>query len=66
MVACHKLKNLKELVIPSRMKDCKKVNLKSSTYVKKLTRRVMSVVVKDRVQEIVVDDGASVGMRETA
>ena len=65
MVACHKPKNLKDLVMPSRMKDCNEVDLKASTYVKKQRGKAMGVVVKVRVQEIVVDYGASVGVRET-
>ena len=46
------------------MKDCNEVNLKASAYVKKQTGRVMGITVKDRVKEIVVDDGAPVGVRE--
>ena len=64
MVAYHKRKNLKDLVIPSRMKDYNEVNLKAGTYAEKQTGRVMGVEVKDRAHEIVLDDGVSAGMRE--
>ena len=64
MVAHYKPKNLKDLAIPSRMKDYNEVDLKASTYSEKQTGRVMGVAVKDRVYEIVLDDKVSADMRE--
>ena len=64
MVAYHKPKNLKYLVIPIRIKVCNEVDLKASTYSEKKTGRAMGVAVKDRVHEIFLDDKVSAGMRE--
>ena len=64
MVAYHKPKNLKDLVIPSRIKVCMERDLRASTYVKNQTESVVRVAVKDRVKDIVLDDGVSLGMKE--
>ena len=64
MVAPHKPKNFKDLVISSRMKDYNEVELKASTYAEKHIGRVIGVVVKDRVRKIVSDDKVPAGMRE--
>ena len=64
MVAHHKPKNLKDLVIPSRMQNYNEVYLKASTYSEKHIWRLRGASVKDRVHKIVSDDKVSVGMRE--
>ena len=64
MVACYKPKNLKDLVNPTRMKDCNEVDLKASAYAEKHVGKQMGVPVKDRVCKIVSDDEVSTGMRE--
>ena len=64
MVAYHKPKNLKDLVIPIRMKDCVEPVLQASTYAGKQIGKVEVVEVQDRVNEIVLDDGVSIGMRD--
>ena len=64
MVACHKPKNLKDLVIPSRMKDCVEPGLKASTYAETQIGKVKVVKVQDRVNEIVLNDGVSMDMRD--
>ena len=63
MVA-HKPKNFKDLVIPSRMKDCNEVDLKARTYAAKHVGREMGALVKERVHKIVSDDKVSAGIRE--
>ena len=60
MVAYHKSKNLKDLVIPSRMKDCIEPELKASTYA---VGKTQAIKVQDRVNEIVLSDGVSMNMR---
>ena len=64
MVAHHKPKNLKDLVIQIRMKDCNEFDLKASTYDEKQTGRVMGIAGKDAVREMVSDDKVSGDMRE--
>ena len=64
MVAYHKPKNLKDIVMPSRMEYCKERNLRASAYIENQTGNVPGVSVKDRVKDIVLDDGVSSGMRE--
>ena len=61
MVACHKPRNLKDLVIPSRMKDCLEPGLKTSAFAEKQIGKVKAVKVQDRVNEIVLNDGVSDG-----
>jgi len=63
MVAYHKPNNLKDLVIPSRMKDCVAPELKASTYAEKQIGKVQAIKVQDRVNEIVLNDGVSMTMR---
>ena len=65
MAAYHKPKNLKDQVIPSRMKVCSERDLRTSTYVKNQTGNVVGLAVKDRVQDMLMDDGVSSGMRES-
>ena len=60
MVAYHKSKNLKDLVIPSRMKDCIEPELKASTYA---VGKTQAIKVQERVNEVVLSDGASMNMR---
>ena len=64
MVACDKLKNLKDLAIPTRMKDYNEVDLKASVCAEKQVGRVMGAATKDRAHEIVFDGKASTDMRE--
>ena len=63
MVPYCKPKNLKDLVIPSKMEIFKERDVKSSAYVEKQIENVIGVSVKDRVKEIVLDNGVPVGMR---
>ena len=51
MVTYHKPKNLKDLVIPNKMKPCKERDLRDSTYAEKQTENVLGVAVKDRVKD---------------
>ena len=60
MVAYHKSKNLKDLVIPSRMKECIEPELKASTYA---VGKTQAIKVQDRVNEIASSDGVSMNMR---
>ena len=60
MVAYHKSKNLKDLVIPSRMKECIEPELKASTYA---VGKTQAIKVQDRVNEVVLSDGVSMNMR---
>ena len=64
MVACHKPKNLKDLLIPRKMKVCKERDPKASAYVEKQTWNVLRVAVKDRVKDVALDYRVSLGMRE--
>ena len=50
IVAYHKPKNLKDLLITSKMETCKDFNLKGSAYVKKIKRNVTEIEIKDRVE----------------
>ena len=63
MVAYHKHKNLKDLVIPSRMKMFSERDLRASTCVEDQTGNEVGFAVKDRVKEIVMDDGLSSGIK---
>ena len=51
-------------MIPSKNKVCKERDLKAMAYVEKQTGNVIGVAVKDRVKEIALDHGVSIGMRE--
>lgn len=64
MVEYHKPKILKNLVIPSRMKDCAELELKVSTYAEKQIGRAQTVKVKDRVKEIFLNDRVLMVMRD--
>ena len=66
MLDYHKPKNLKDLVIPSRMKVCMKRDLRASAHVKNQTGSVLRVAVKDRFKDTEFDDGVSSGMRDKA
>ena len=61
MVACHKPRNLKDLVIQGRTKDCLEPGLKTSAYADKQIRKVKAVKMQDRANEIVLNDGVSDG-----
>ena len=65
IVAYHKPKSLKDLVIPSRTKDCEEPVLQASTYAGKQIGKVEVVEVQDRLNEIVLDDAVSIDMRNT-
>ena len=64
MVACHKRKNLNNLVIPIKIKFCKERDLKASACVGRQKWNVLGVVVKDRVKDTALDYGVSFGMIE--
>ena len=64
IVAYHKPNNLKDLAIPRKMIICNETYLKSSTYVENQTGNIIGVAVKDKLKEIVLDDGVSMGMIE--
>ena len=64
MVTCHKSKNLKYLVFPSRMKVCMERDLRASAHVKNQTGNVVGFAVKDRVKDTSLDDGFSSDTRE--
>ena len=66
MVSCHQPKNVKDMVVPSRMKDCAEPGLKASTYAEKQIGKVDVVELKDRVNDMFLDDGVSISMREGA
>ena len=57
MVSCHKQKNVKDMVVPSRMKDYVEPGLKSSTYAEKHIGKVDVVELKDRVNDVFLDNG---------
>ena len=62
IVDYHEPNNLKDLVIPTRMKVCNERDLSASTHVEDQRGNEAGFAVKDRVQEIVMDDRASSGM----
>ena len=64
IVACHERKNCKDLLIPSRMKDCVKLGLKASTQAEKQIGKVDVVELKDRVNDMFLDDEITKSMRE--
>ena len=64
MVACHKPKNLKDLVLPSRMKDCVEPGLKASAYAETQIGKVEVVKVQDRANKIVLNAGVSMDIRD--
>ena len=57
MVSCHKPKNVKDMVVPSRMKDCVEPGLKAITYAEKQIGKVDVVELKDRVNDVFLDNG---------
>ena len=64
-MACHKPNNLKDLVIPSRMKVCIERDLRPRNYVKNQVWNVLGVTVKDRVKDIALDGSLFSVMRES-
>ena len=64
MIACHRLHNLKDLVIPSRMKPCDESNLKASSHLINTTERLGAKKIAEKVKNIVKDNSVSTGMIE--
>ena len=62
MLAFYKPKSLKDLVTWSKMKAYKDPNTQASIYVAKQKGKVAKIMMKDRVHDLVSDDGVVEGM----